>query len=300
MNVFVTGASGYIGRAAAVAMRRAGHDVFGLVRSAEKGRALSLEEVHPVVGDVNEPSTYEGVAESCSVLVHAASDAKAGVVGPDRTVIDTFERLSGRGARPKTFLYTSGVWVYGDTGSGIADESTPLQPAELVAWRPPHERRVLESRALAGIVLRPGCVYGKAGGMTGLWFAPAAKGQKPQVVGDGRNRWATIHIDDLADAYVRAAELGRGGEVFNLTDRSRATVGEMAAAAARAAGGTGDLDLVPAGDAARDLGVFAHCLALNQHVDSRKAVRLLGWQPRHGGFLDEVGQCFEAWHAHAG
>jgi len=39
-------------------------------------------------------------------------------------------------------------------------------------------------------------------------------------------------------------------------------------------------------------------LALSQHVDARKAVRLLGWQPRHGGFVDEADLYYRAWRAH--
>jgi hypothetical protein len=45
------------------------------------------------------------------------------------------------------------------------------------------------------------------------------------------------------------------------------------------------------------MGDLADALALSQHVDSGKAVRLLGWQPRHGGFLDEVEVFYRAWKA---
>ncbi|MBI3873363.1 MAG: hypothetical protein HY304_09855, partial [candidate division Zixibacteria bacterium] len=50
-------------------------------------------------------------------------------------------------------------------------------------------------------------------------------------------------------------------------------------------------------EASKTLGSYAECLALDQHVDSRKAVRLLGWQPAHGGFVDEVETYFAAWKA---
>ena len=56
------------------------------------------------------------------------------------------------------------------------------------------------------------------------------------------------------------------------------------------------LRLVPYVDA-HGLG---YALALNQHVDSGKAVRLLGWQPRHSGFLDEVAVLYGAWKANQG
>jgi nucleoside-diphosphate-sugar epimerase len=296
MRVFVTGATGYVGHAVAAALRRAGHEVLGLCRSAEKARLIARDEIHPVLGDLNHPSTYGHALDACSVLVHAAFDAQGGVVEPDRTAIAAFLEASKRS--PKTVIYTSGVWVYGDTGAGAADETTPSNPVKLVAWRPAHERSILHSADVRGIVLRPGCVYGKAAGLTGDWFAASERNEPVSVVGDGRNRWAMVHLDDLADAYVRAAESNLRGEVLNVTDRSRNTVGDMVRAAARAAGSSRDPVFIPLDDARKSMGDFADCLGLNQHVDSRKAVRLLGWQPRHAGFVDEAAECFEAWRAH--
>jgi nucleoside-diphosphate-sugar epimerase len=92
-------------------------------------------------------------------------------------------------------------------------------------------------------------------------------------------------------------ESGLSGEAFNVADRSRATVNEMAEAAARVAGCPGAVRHVPVAEAAKKIGPYAECLAVDQHVDSRKAVRLLGWQPRHVGFVDEVGLFYEAWKA---
>ena len=54
---------------------------------------------------------------------------------------------------------------------------------------------------------------------------------------------------------------------------------------------------VPVVEAAKTYGPMAECLAYDQHVDSRKAVRLLGWQPSHGGFVDGVDRYFAAWKA---
>ena len=71
----------------------------------------------------------------------------------------------------------------------------------------------------------------------------------------------------------------------------------MATAAARAAGFQGELRPVPLGEARRTMGDFADALAVDQHVDARNAVRLLGWQPRHGGFVDEADIFYAAWKA---
>jgi nucleoside-diphosphate-sugar epimerase len=282
-----------VGFAVATAARRAGHRVWGLTRSEAKAQRLARHEIEPVVGDLANPKSYADVAAECAVLVHAAFESSAEGVTKDRSTIATLLETGRRGAQPKTLVYTSGVWVHGDTGSGLVDETTPLNPIKLVAWRPAHEQLVLQAAGVRGLVIRPGCVYGGAGGLTAGWFS----GKAPQVVGDGRNRWAMVHADDLADAYVRAAENGLGGEVFAVTDRSRATVLEMATAAARAAGYQGDVRPVPVAQARATLGELAPALALHQHVDSRKAERLLGWQPCHGGFLDEVDLYYRAWKA---
>ena len=295
MRVFVTGATGYIGGAAAVALRRAGHDVRGLVRSQASADRLRRHEIEPVVGDIAHPGSYHEALDDCAVLVHAAADHAAGTVEPDRVAIDTLLASGARGARPKALIYTSGVWVYGDTGPRLVDETNPPRPARKVEWRPSHERLVLESPGVRGLVVRPGCVYGLAGGLTGMWFETAERDGHAAVVGDGTNRWAMVHVHDLADAYVRLAESGLAGEVFNVTDRSRATVGEMAKAASRAVGQPGAVRLVPVEEAALTMGELASCLALDQHVDGRKAVTRLGWQPRHGGFVDGAETFHAAW-----
>ncbi|MBI5419047.1 MAG: NAD-dependent epimerase/dehydratase family protein [Deltaproteobacteria bacterium] len=297
MKVFVTGATGYIGFNVAQAFRRAGHEVFGLVRSEEKSRALARSEIHPVLGSMQEPESYSDAAAECSVLVHAAADLSADTVALDKRTVETLLDAAWKGPRPKTVIYTSGVWVHGHTGARMVDETAPLDPPKLVSWRPAVEQEVLTAPGIKGLVLRPGCVYGRQGGMTGMWFGGACKEKSLRVVGDGNNHWAMVHVDDLAEGYLLAGERGYGGEIFNLTDRSRASVGVMTRAAACAAGYAGKIEFVPAAEAAKTMGDFAECLDLDQHVDARKAVRLLGWQPRHGGFVDEVETYFAAWKA---
>src|SRR5205809_2303410 len=296
MQVFITGATGYIGFAVSTALRRHGHRVRGLARNAAKAGRLARHEIEPVIGDLADPKSYADVAAQCSVLIHAAFDYSAEGVTKDKVAIETLLDAGRRGAQPKTLIFTSGAWVYGDTGDQMVDETTPLIPIKLIAWRPANEQLVLRASGVRGLVIRAGCVYGGAGGLTAPWFAKPGEA----VVGDGRNRWTMVHLDDLADAYVRAAESGLAGEIFNVTDRSRFTVLELATAAARAAGYTGEIPLLPLAEAKKTMGDFADALALNQHVDSGKAVRLLGWQPRHGGFLDDVDVLYRAWKAQQG
>lgn len=300
MKVFVTGATGYIGFNVAMAYRRAGHAVWGLTRSTEKARILERHEIRPVVGSMQAADRWQDAASACAVLIHAAVDYQADPFALDKQTVEFLLSLANRGPQPKTLIYTSGVWVYGDTRGTLVDETTPLAPPKMVAPRPATEQLVLSAGHVRGVVIRPGCVYGYQGGLTGMWFAGAFQEKNLSAVGDGGNRWTMVHADDLADAYRRVGESGLHGEVFNITDRSRWSVAEMLRAVVRVTGYTGKMQFVPVAEAAKGMGDFAECLALDQHVDARKAVRLLGWQPKHGGFVDDVETYFTSWKAARG
>ncbi|MBI3897975.1 MAG: NAD-dependent epimerase/dehydratase family protein [Gammaproteobacteria bacterium] len=296
MKVFVTGATGYIGSSVASAFRRAGHEVWGLTRSNEKAKQLARDEIHPVVGSLQQPQAWLSVAEQAAVLVHAAVDYEADVFALDRKTVDTLISIGNSGAQPKMLVYTSGVWVHGDTRGQVVDETTLPTPVKFVTARTETEQRLLAAAGVRGIVIRPGVVYGKRGGLTGIWFNAAVDGGLT-AVGDGKNHWAMIHVDDLAELYVGAVEQQQTGEIFNAVDRSRSNVADMVSAVARAAGYTGKINYVPVDAAREKMGDFAEALAIDQRVDSSKAERLLNWQPRHRGFVEDVALYFEAWRA---
>ncbi len=60
MKVLVTGATGYAGFHAAISLRQAGHQVYGLVRDGSKTRAKELQryEVQLALGDIKQPESY--------------------------------------------------------------------------------------------------------------------------------------------------------------------------------------------------------------------------------------------------
>ncbi len=301
MKVLVTGATGTIGFEVARALRRAGHRVYGLHRSAESARRLEAAEIVPVRGDLGDLEAASGAARECRVFVHAAMDGGPDAVALDRKAVETLVRWTKTSTRPSPrIVYTSGVWVYGPSGSEPVDEGSPLHPPDLVSWRPAHERLVLDAAEghVGAIVLRPGCVYGGRGSLTSAWFESAARRGAVEIVGDGKNRWSNVHLDDLADAYVRAAEsvLERG--IVNVVG-STELVEDMARAAARAAGVSEGVLSLPLEEARRTLGPLADCLAMSQDVLSDKADRLFGWRPRHGAFTAGADLYHASWRAAA-
>lgn len=114
MNVLVTGATGYAGYHTAIALRQAGHSVYGLVHDADKPRAKTLEaqEVRVVAGDIREPKTYEHLIEQSDAIIHAMMDFES-PMETDRKLFSTLREVSDRSRRNRVFVYTTGCSIYG-------------------------------------------------------------------------------------------------------------------------------------------------------------------------------------------
>src|ERR1700687_6008535 len=168
MNIFVTGATGYIGHAVVGELVALGHAVTGLVRNDAKAELVRRLGARPVVGDIADPASYREHAAEHEALVHPAFGSGPGAVAADRTALETLI-AAARDGGARSLLYTSGIWVLGATGNAPAFEGAPTDhPAALVAWRVAHEQLALDAGILhlASAVIRPGVVYGGRGGLT--------------------------------------------------------------------------------------------------------------------------------------
>lgn len=258
----MTGATGYIGSAVAKRLRAAGHEVAALVRPDAEAKRLRDDGVVVVAGVIESLPSLHDQLEVYDVFVHTAS-AKKNAAEADRAAVETFTSLS------RHFVYTSGVWVLGNTSS--ADEASDVNPLEIVGWRPPHEELVLGA---GGAVVRPGCVYGGKQSLLADWFAAAEQNRPLQIVGDGTNRWAMVGLDDLADFYLRAVERRASG-VLHAIDDSYATLNDCA----RAVAPNGTTEHIPLDTARTSMGPFADALAIDQRISSRESRTKLAWSP---------------------
>ncbi|MFC5664513.1 NAD-dependent epimerase/dehydratase family protein [Kitasatospora misakiensis] len=287
MKVLLTGATGYIGSAVTDHLHAAGHQVVALTRSAEPqpGRGWDAQ----LVGDTADPASLAGaVTSDIEAVIHLAPPS--GDAEVDTAVIEALAApLRGTG-RP--LVYTSGVWVLGATGEAQeVGEDAPTNPIDIVGYRPRIEQAVLAEAAegVRAVVVRPGIVYGRGGGIPAILVDRARTQGTPEYYGEEGVRWPTVHVDDLAELFVAAVERAEAGTVWHGVGESAVPVRELARAAGRAAGVSTAPHAVPAEQVAEVFGpLFADALALDQSVSGGAARTALDWKPNHPGVIAEL------------
>ena len=292
MRIFLTGGSGYIGAAVLDAFVKAGHRVDALVRNSEKAADVQARGAQPVLGDLGTPASYADAVAAADGIVHTALDHGARAPQVDAAAIEAL--LAPNGKPGRFIIYTSGIWVIGAV-SVPADESTPLNPMEVSAWRAPHERRVLDAATIGvrPVVVRPGIVYGSGRGIVGDLFKDAAN-SLIRIIGPGDNRWPLVYDRDLADLYVRLASHADASGVFHANDEGDERVNEIVTAIAAHAPTSPSIRHVPLAEARQKMGPVADALALDQVVRSPRA-RALGWNPSLHSVSGNAARLFEEW-----
>jgi nucleoside-diphosphate-sugar epimerase len=295
LKLFITGGTGYIGRAIVRKAIRLGLQVTTLVRDDKSEAAGELIRLGASLhlGDLSKPETFLANARAADGVVHAAStnDALAGTIDEAAAVAMLSQMNSGA-----AFVYTSGTWVYGDTHGQAATEASALNPTPLVAWRPAVEQRVRSlaaRRSIAEVILRPAMVHGYGGGVFGMLASMAHQSGSVKLVGDGRGHWPAVHVDDLATAYLSAAEravsgdAGVIGQIFNVVAEDGVAVVEMGEAIRKSIGAD-RVESWPLDDARKSFGPFADALALDQSASGQLARRVLAWKPQGPGLIADL------------
>ena len=297
MKVLVTGATGYAGFHAAIALQQSGHQVHGLVHSDSKLRTKELQryEVQLAPGDIREPETYRQHIEDSDVIIHAMMDFESPQES-DKKLFQTLKQVAEDTPRNRLFIYTTGCSIYGKRPEHIMDEATPANPDHALAFRMALEQELF-SMALPQIrrvVVRPGFMYGLDGksSVTAMWFQMGEK-RKAIYRGDKEKGWSWVHVGDLARAYVQIAEtpgvLDR--EVFCLANEQRPTCLEVMQACLKAAGYEGEISFEEPQKDDKTSVWFNQ----NEFITSQKACSQLGWMPRHLGVIDNVDVHYMAW-----
>jgi dihydroflavonol-4-reductase len=243
----VTGATGFVGSAVARALLARGHPVRVLARPNSDRRNLAGLAVEIAEGAMEDPRSLARAVAGCRYVYHVAADYRIWVPDPApmfRANVDGTRDLltAALEAGAERVVYTSSVATLGLVAGGSADEETPSRLDDMIG---PYKRSkfaaeevargLARERGLPVVIVNPSTPVGPGDikpTPTGRLIVEAARGQMPAFVDTGLN---IVHVDDVAEGHLAAAEKGRIGERYILGGENLA-LAEILAGVAQAVG----------------------------------------------------------------
>jgi len=237
-QALVTGAAGFIGRHLVRRLLERGQAVKILVRSTGDQSWLPERgalEIH--VGDILAPASLEGLGRGIDHVFHLAAEGH--VSAQSAEAFRRFQSVNVEGTEnvmratrtAKKFIHFSSTAAMGLIEKPLVDERDEPQPCT------PYQKSKLESEhrafalarelGLSTMVLRPCMVYGVGGhGEFEKMARLMRRGLFPRV-GRGRNLTPLVHVRDVVEGALLAAEHGRAGEVYLLTSARSPELAEL-------------------------------------------------------------------------
>jgi len=292
MRVFVTGASGHVGSLVVPELVAGGHEVVGLARSDAAAAALTAAGVEVHRGDLEEPESLRAGAEGADGVVHLAFDHAftdmAAAAATDLRAIEVLgEALAGSG-RPLVVT------------SGTAGLSLGRPATEADAVGPQFPRGASEELTLAlaergvrsSVVRLAPSVHGPADrhGFVPTLIARARELGFAGYVGDGTQRWSTVHGLDAAPLYRLALESAPAGSRLHGAGEEGVEFREIAEAIGRGVG-VPTRSLGPE-EAVAQIGFIGALAGMDIPASSTVTRELLGWKPSHPGLLADLDEGF--------
>jgi nucleoside-diphosphate-sugar epimerase len=230
MRVFLTGGSGFVGRNLITTLVKRGFEVRSLVKWENEIELIKNCGAVPIFGDINDFPALKTGMEGCTVVFHVAAKVD------DWGVLEDFQQVNVRGteqviAAAKATGVSRLVYVSTEAvligGAAIinADETRSL-PTKPLGFYPQTkaiaEKKVIEanSNALTTVVIRPRFVWGKGDTTLLPRFLKTMREGNFAWVSGGRYLTSTCHVQNLCQGLICAAERGKGGEIYFITDGS--------------------------------------------------------------------------------
>lgn len=291
MRVFLTGSTGYMGSVVLERLLDKGIAVLALARPERKGVLGAKAGLDWVFGELDDEALVGKAAASADAVLHLAAQHDATMERLDAAAVRAISAaLKGSG---KAFITTSASPVYGNTGFSPRDESEPvIDPFPMRRFRLEHDRLVIGLRDMGvrSIVIRPPFVYGRAGGFLVTLIQQALADRDARTIGSGANGWSTVHVEDLADLYLRVLLTDTALGAYNAGSVDVVSMREIAETIAQGFGPGITVGSWTEEEAVARLGLLMPIMALEQRISSQRAYRELGWAPRTSGLLSDLAE----------
>jgi UDP-glucose 4-epimerase len=294
VRTLVTGAAGFIGSTLVDRLLADGHSVVGVDdlssgRSENLGPAERSADFEFVKADIVDADLRGLLAETRpEVIFHLAAqiDVRHSVDDPqaDTTinVVGTVRLAdAARQAGVRKVVHTSsGGSIYGTPQTFPTSEDEPVDPASpYAAGKYAGEIYLNMFRNLYGLEcshIAPANVYGPRqdphgeAGVVAIFSQALLSGRPTKIFGDGTDTRDYVFVDDVVDAFVKAAGEAGGGQRFNIGTGVETSVRQLHSVIAEASGGHDEPEFYPArlGDLKRS------------SLDNSRARQVLGWTPQ--------------------
>jgi dihydroflavonol-4-reductase len=306
MKALVTGANGFTGSHLVKALEKRGDSVVGLVRKSSDRSRLAETQIELIYGDICDRAALQKAMVGVDTVFHTAAYVELGLVDADR-----MEKVNVQGTRAvlevaqaaniSKMVYCSTIGVFGDTqGQTINETFQRTQKSFSSAYdRTKYEaQQIVDRSASQGfpvVSILPSGIFG----LDDPHFMPVLKTflrGRLKLWAGGERITGVVHVDDLAEAMILAAEKGKIGDYYIISSGDLSTremfeifsqetgipapynapkplvrvVGNLLDIVGRS------LNWQPPLDRERVHYVYDRCV----RVDATKAKQQLGWQPR--------------------
>jgi len=219
-RVFVTGATGFVGRAVVHALRADGYAVRCLVRRGSELDLQGLGAIERVEGDVLVRRGLEEDIAGCQSVVHLVGIIRE---SPGRGV--TFENVHVQGTRNvldaavaagvRRFLHMSALGVR--PGARARYHRTKWQAEEAV-----------RGSGLTWTIFRPSIIYGRGDGFVTMLARMVRRLPVVPVIGSGRNLLQPVPVERVAEGFARAlARATAEKQVYDVAGPDRVSMVEL-------------------------------------------------------------------------
>ena len=198
-RIFVTGATGFVGRSVIHALRAEGYGVRCLVRRGSEGDLRGQEAIERVEGDVLTRETLARGIAGCDTVIHLV-----GIIREQATSHATFERVHVQGTiNVLEAAAATGVRRYLHM-SALGTRTDARARYHRTKWA---AEEAVRSSPIPWTIFRPSIIYGPGDEFVNMLAAMVRRYPVTPVIGNGLQRLQPIPVEQVAEGFARAVGL---------------------------------------------------------------------------------------------
>ena len=224
MKALVTGANGFTGSHLVKALQKRGGQVVGLVRKSSNLARLDDTQIQLVYGDITDRNALRKAMQEVDTVFHTAAYVELGLVDEqqmERVNVDGTQAILeiAKEAGVSKMVYCSTIGVYGDTQGKVVNETFSRTQEDFSSAydRTKYQAQKLVDKFAADglpiVSIMPSGILGVDDPHFGPVFKLFLRGWLKLWLG-GDRMTGIVHVDDLVNAMILAAERGQSGEHY--------------------------------------------------------------------------------------